>query len=211
MLHLKTPAIRLLVNHPFWQFSCEIYKDTKDVLLEMQSHHGLNVNVILFCYWFSANYQKVLSKNDIKRLLTAIHKWHQHTIHPLRTLRDSLQKHTYLEWANVIRKEVLASELMAEKIEQSLIVDLFAKERCCVKNPNIQQSILCAFRSIKFYCEVLYITLNEQDCADFIQIAHKIFPDMKKESVTALGYRMLKQPATTSASNKQSNLELFKQ
>jgi uncharacterized protein (TIGR02444 family) len=194
MLHLKTPAtIKLLVHHPFWQFSCEIYKETKDVLLAMQSHHDLNVNVILFCYWFSANHQKSLSKNDIKRLLSAIHKWHQHTVHPLRALRNSLQKHDYLDWVNIIRKEVLASELMAEKIEQSLIVNLFTQEACCAKNTNTRQSILYAFRSIKFYCEVLYITPNEQDYADFIQIAHKIFPDIKKESVTALGYSMLKQ------------------
>ncbi|MDF3054385.1 MAG: putative cytosolic protein [Gammaproteobacteria bacterium] len=210
MLHLKAPSTKPLPlgNHPFWEFSCDIYKDTKDILLEMQSHHGLNVNAILFCYWFSANYQKVLSKNDIKRVLTTIHKWHQHIIRPLRTLRDSLSKYTYRDSLNAIRQEVLASELMAEKIEQSLMVDLFAKEKCHIKNPSMYQAASCAFRSIKFYCDVLYITLNDQDCDDFIQITHKIFPNMKKENITALGYKILRY--STNPTNKPANLELFK-
>jgi uncharacterized protein (TIGR02444 family) len=211
MLHLKTPSNRLLSDHPFWQFSCEIYKHAKDSLLEMQAHHGLNINVILFCYWYSANYQKSLSKNDIKQLLTVIHKWHQNTVHPLRALRNDLKARTDLDWANKIRREVLEAELMAERVEQTFIVDLFAKYGRHVKNPNTQKAILYAFRSIKFYCEVLYITLNDQDCADFIHVAQCIFPDVKPDTVNTLGRRILKRTPNASVSKQRINMELFRE
>lgn len=204
----RPPAV--INDHPFWQFSRYTYQHTKEVLLEMQAHHGLNVNVLLFCYWFCANYKKTLTKVDIKQLLANIHVWHEKIIRPLRRLRTNLKKRTDINWVNDIRNEVLDTELTAEKIEQLMIVNLFVKEIAYTKMANMQKALFHIFKSIQVYCEVLFVTLNEKDCSDFIYIATKVFPDLKPSEISMLANKILLQTHKVDLSNdKLLNLELF--
>lgn len=200
-----------LPNHPFWSFSCQIYEHTKDNLLALQNRYNLNVNMLLFCLWFAANNQGLLSKQDLKQLLTRIHTWHERIVTPLRNLRNGLHKaYDNADWAEPIRSEVLATELTAEQIEELLIVDAAPKKAQRNRSRTFAQRATQACQNIITYCQVLYIHLDEVDCTCVSEILTTIFPELGMQDALNLCRSVLMgkhQP--NKLTQKQLQLELL--
>ncbi len=169
----------LLPNHPFWGFSCQIYGDTKENLLGLQNRYNLNVNMLLFCLWFAANNHGLLTKQELKHLLTSIHTWHERIVMPLRHLRNTLQKaYAGPDWTDPVRSEVLATELTAEQIEELLIVDAAPKKAQRNRSRTYAQRAAHACQNIVTYCQVLYIYLDDVDCTSLGEVLSTVFPEL---------------------------------
>ena len=166
-----------LTEHPFWQFSCQIYDQAKEELLHLQNRHGLNINILLFCIWFTITYHTNLSKTDIKHILTMIHIWHERIILPLRRLRDSLPRTESESWQQVLRNEILNTELSAEYIEQSLILSC-VREKPIRNRKKLALQASLAYRNILTYSQILYISLDQMDFQSLSSLFQIVFPTL---------------------------------
>src|ERR1700722_14306139 len=110
-------ASKTLPVHPFWKFSVKIYSHpvVENTLIALQDERGLNINVLLFCCWYSLGDQGRLSKLKIKEILSSIQPWHERIVTPLRRIRAQLKTEPNFPWPG-IRQEVQTHELIAEQI-----------------------------------------------------------------------------------------------
>jgi len=115
----------LPLDNPFWQFSLRVYAvpEAAAECLDLQRLRAINVNVLLFCSWIAVSRRMALDAADIGLIESEIRGWHALAVLPLREIRDRLKSSTELKHQEVqaFRRQILASELHAEQIEQALI------------------------------------------------------------------------------------------
>ena len=115
----------LPIDNPFWQFSLRVYavREAAAECLELQRVRAVNVNVLLFSSWIAVSRHIALNAADIGSIESEIHNWHALAVLPLREIRDRLKSLAEMQHQDVqaLRRQVLASELHAEQIEQALI------------------------------------------------------------------------------------------
>lgn len=89
----------------------------------MQRALSIDVNVLLFCAWLGAAKHMALDATDITSINDAVGSWHDTAVRPLRAVRESIKTLPEMTHDEVqaLRKQVAASELRAEQIEQALL------------------------------------------------------------------------------------------
>jgi uncharacterized protein (TIGR02444 family) len=121
---METLAL-LAPDNPFWQFSLRVYAvpEAAAECLDLQRVCGINVNVLLFCSWIALSRHIALDAADIGLIESEIQNWHALAVLPLREIRDRLKSSTEMRHQDVqaFRRQIFASELRAEQIEQALI------------------------------------------------------------------------------------------
>lgn len=193
--------IASLQNHPFCRFSDQVTKRAEDALLALKNRHDLNTDLILFCHWFAANNQGLLSKIEMKRLLTTIYTWHQKIVAPLYTLCNQLQRSITLDlWTleDSAYEDAKNALTTAQRIEQLFLADVLPKKSRRSRTSLIQIATHACI-NISHYCQSVYISLNEIDYQDFSIITAAAFPDMDSNKMLSfvrgiLGERQAKQP-----------------
>lgn len=196
-------------EQPFWDFSCDIYRRNQSLLLGFQARHGLNINVLLWCVWIAAHSRGLLSKQELKRLLLAIHDWHQHIILPLRRLRDRLREVAHVNWAQPVRHEILATELLGEQIEQQLLIATCTSKRPVRNFKPCLQRAAHAYQNILTYCQLLYVALDENDCLELCEILAAVFPELSLHDSLALGRTIVLGKQKLAPTPKQQQLGWF--
>jgi uncharacterized protein (TIGR02444 family) len=117
--------VLLQLDNPFWQFSLKVYAapGVAAECLALQRALSIDVNVLLFCAWIGAVRRVPLDLTSIGSIQDAVGSWHDTAVRPLRAVRESIK--TLPEMAHdevqALRKQVAASELRAEQIEQALL------------------------------------------------------------------------------------------
>jgi len=108
----------------FWQYACELYiqPGVKESCLALQDNQQLNVNLLLLLCWCEQNQQQ-LSKSQIDALISAVSPWHQDYTQPLRQLRRQMSQQDAA--TSAAKRAMLDAELALEKIEQSLLLEMF--------------------------------------------------------------------------------------
>ncbi len=174
-----TSSMTLLPSHPFWHFSLQIYEHdlARQALLSLQTKHGLNINLLLFACWHAATNQGQISKQEVKALLATIHHWHERIIVQLRGIRDRLKYSNGQEWTQTIRQEVLATELMAEHVEQLLLTDAYIKKPQRNRR-SVQQKTTNACQNILSYSSTLFVNFDIEDCSLIAQLLKVVFNDL---------------------------------
>lgn len=121
----------LPMDNPLWRFSLRVYavREAAAECLDLQRVHAINVNVLLFCNWIAVSRHIALTAADIGLIESGIHNWHTLAVLPLRDIRDKLKSSTEMQHQDVqaFRRQILASELHAEQIEQALIFQQAAR------------------------------------------------------------------------------------
>lgn len=205
-----TPTSTLLPSHPFWNFSLLIYEQelTQQALLALQNKHGLNINMLLFCCWYAATNQGQLNKQEIKQLLTTIHTWHERIVMQLRFIRDQLKNSSTAAWANAIRQEILSAELMGEHIEQLLLTDCHSKKPSRSRRSHQQQAVN-ACQNMLSYCTILFISLDQHDCALIAHLLKSCFPELNNVEINNFCKAiLLNKPILSKPAQKQLKLQL---
>jgi len=110
--------------NPFWDFTLAVYRrdGVSAACIALQDRLGLDVNFLLLCVFAGAQ-DTVLSGGDLARLEMRAAPWRQSVIHPLRQVRRWLKDQTLLprEVVDALRRGVLAQEIEAEGMQQSLM------------------------------------------------------------------------------------------
>lgn len=117
----------LQLDNPLWQFSLRVYgrPGVAAECLDLQRAWSLNVNLLLFGCWIAVRERIALSAVELESIEHAVAGWHARAVLPLRAIRDDLKRAAEMRYPEVelLRKQVLASELRAEQIEQALIFE----------------------------------------------------------------------------------------
>jgi len=191
----------LLQNHPFCRFSDQIRQQTEVALRALKHRHGLNGDLLLFCYWFAANNQGLLSKTNIKRLLAAIYSWHHKIVAPLNALCNQLTESVALNvWTleDSAYESAASALLTAEQIQQQLIAEVLPKKPRRGRN-FLAQTTTHACLNVSTYCQAVYVSLEEVDYECLAEIATVVFPEMDSTKTLAfirkiLAGRQFKEP-----------------
>ncbi len=114
-------------HNPFWDFSLAVWgrEAVEPACLDLQEHHGLDVNLLLFCGW-AGRRGRALDDADIARLIEAARPWREATVLPLRKLRKWLKGQSVAPGAaaGALRERIKDDELQAEAIQQDLFVEV---------------------------------------------------------------------------------------
>lgn len=114
----------------FWQFSLAVYggEGAGRACLSLQDRLGADVNLLLFCCWLGAARGRILSPDELSRLIEAVAPWRSNVVGPLRAVRRYLKQtggadsgHPY-ELAASLRAAVADNELVAERVQQGLLI-----------------------------------------------------------------------------------------
>jgi len=114
-------------NHSqnFWPFSVELYArdGVADACLELQNRFGVDVNLLLFCYWFADQYGE-LDDELLEKLCLFSTSWKQQVVQPLRDVRNWMKDNSPLlglaqdSRYHTLRERIKFDELAAEKYQQ---------------------------------------------------------------------------------------------
>ena len=110
----------------FWNFSLDLYsrEGVAAACLALQSDYQLDVNLILFCYWYGNYFGEV----DEQLLADAVEfsaKWRHHVVQPLRDSRNWMKLNADRnDGFDKLRERIKADELAAEKYQQERIAAL---------------------------------------------------------------------------------------
>lgn len=110
------------VGDAFWAFSLAFYgrAAVAAACLDLQDHHGRDVNLVLYACWVGLSGRGRLAAADFARAEDAIAPWRRTTIEPLRSARRALKGS---EKRNVYAA-AKAAEFAAERIAQRRLADL---------------------------------------------------------------------------------------
>ena len=66
-------------EHPFWDFALRVYRcdGVGQACLNIQSRHGIDVNIMLFCLWLGETGRGVLDDGEMKAVMSASEDWHE--------------------------------------------------------------------------------------------------------------------------------------
>lgn len=113
-----------------WGFAVAIYEmaGVKPACLSIQARYGLSISTLLGCIWAGAEGYGRLGATEMETAIRRAVEWHREIIQPMRSLRRRLRQAPPAgleERTENLRREVLAQELEAERIEQRLLLEDF--------------------------------------------------------------------------------------
>lgn len=112
----------------FWNFSVELYacERVADACLDLQNSYGIDVNLLLFCYWHG-RYHGEFAATTLEQSLEYSTTWKQEVVQPLRNVRQWMKANAG-EYVQVdqsqyetLRARVKFDELAAEKYQQEAL------------------------------------------------------------------------------------------
>ncbi|HVG50915.1 MAG TPA: TIGR02444 family protein [Xanthobacteraceae bacterium] len=112
---------------PIWDFVLAYYgqKGFSEAAIALQDSSGVDVNMILFLMWMSAQ-RKTLSTEDARAIGETSHKWQKSVVIPIRAIRRLLKDSAPLvqqETALAYRKKVQALEIEGEQLQLNAMAD----------------------------------------------------------------------------------------
>jgi uncharacterized protein (TIGR02444 family) len=125
--------------NPFWDHAFGLYRraGVEGACLELQSRHGLDVNLVLLCCWLGS--RGIEAERDwLARTAAIARGWQTDVVGPLRAVRSSLKAQLTEPAAGSIaarwpaltaglRQRALALEIDGERLEQLLLAELAAE------------------------------------------------------------------------------------
>lgn len=115
-------------EHPFWDFSLEVYMapGVGKACIELQERHGLDVNLLLFCVWAGASGRGVLDDRGMEAATSSVRVWHDAVVRPLRAVRTRMKgglPRASAELAESLRRRIQKIEIDCEHAEQLMVAD----------------------------------------------------------------------------------------
>lgn len=106
----------------FWSWSLARYArpGAESLLLRLQDECGLNVNVLLWAVWCAEHFEAA-PEIAFRKALDDVNAWQGRVTKPLCGIRRDLKSLADMDGADALRVQVKASELAAEKIEQTML------------------------------------------------------------------------------------------
>lgn len=168
----------------FWAFSLAVYDrpGVAPACLALQDRHGLDVNLLLFCCWASA--QGIgLDRHSLGAAEAAVASWRNQIVRPLRSLRQRL-KRGMAEFPEgelaALRRRILDIELEAERIEQGRLETLLPPAGTATESGP-----MLAVRALRLYFRLQGVDPDDVDDRDCKALLAGTFPDSSEASLNA--------------------------
>ena len=110
----------------FWNYSKKIYGPLTATFLFLQDRFGLDVNLLLLCFWLG-KYRWVLTDREFFVLIENVMPCRDHLIGPLRQARRFVKKNDDIPNSENLTAKILLIELEAERLEQMILIDSLSK------------------------------------------------------------------------------------
>jgi len=122
------------LNHPFWQYSLQIYAadGMEELCLTLQNEHEIDVNILLFSTWLATQY-RILDISLLEQN-TRLQYWQNTIIPPVRQARIALGNH---ERNHTLYTELKTVELRAEQEVQAILWSMHHEFALCSDSSNV--------------------------------------------------------------------------
>lgn len=119
------------VNEEHWRFSLRFYgeRDVSYACIVLQDRCGVDVNVLLLSLYATLSLNRVHDDQDIEAMDNGVRILRDQVIEPLRHVRRHI-KGKYSSAGENIRQLVKQSELLAERLEQSMLAETLIARDC---------------------------------------------------------------------------------
>jgi uncharacterized protein (TIGR02444 family) len=120
----KYSGTELSFKKTLWSFSVKLYAKPKieEACVCLHEKYQINLNLLFFCCWLADEQYSPLNEKHIKKIIKKILPWHTRIIKPLRKLHKTFNKNQQNKKLKKLNRDFVSSELLAEQIEQSLII-----------------------------------------------------------------------------------------
>ena len=125
----------LLTADELWQYSLKHYPKIDSLLLELQDHYQLNINLLLLC-GYAQQQGCAIDELQLANLLSQCQQWQQQLLTPFRTLRRELKS----QLTATQYQAMLTMELALERHQQQQLVTSLPE--LPNNNPEAQANIL---------------------------------------------------------------------
>jgi uncharacterized protein (TIGR02444 family) len=171
---------KTLPGNPFWDFSVWFYQHplVEQGLLSLQEERGLNVNIVLFCFWSALKGHGRFTKSDLKKILVAIQIWHEEIVVPIRRIRKLLKSKGH--WPDIYNI-ILKNELFTEQIEQLIIYEKFIQKTRSTRTNSQKLTDIC--RNIATYCQLSNSYLDLNNCKKICEMLATLFTKIDQEII----------------------------
>ncbi|NQV55107.1 MAG: TIGR02444 family protein [Rhodospirillales bacterium] len=154
----------------FWEFSLSVYgeKGVAPACLELQTRHGVDVNLLLYMAWAGARGHR-LNADELAAAEDAVQRWHREIVVPLRILRSELKTDTKgapVGLSEHIRSGIKSAELDAERAEQLMLAAVIER----LSNPGGEDAA-AGLTNMRAYLSRFGGKLNEADEAGIALLA----------------------------------------
>jgi uncharacterized protein (TIGR02444 family) len=172
-------------DHPFWDFSLEVYhrEGVGAACLHLQAHHGIDVNVMLFCLWLGRSGRGVMSDEELRALRDATDRWHDVVVRGLRRIRTTLKEgfpETPENLRESLRGSIQAAEINSEHLEQLLLAAAVDRP-AAAEGASLEDRAADGGRNFGRYLDSLEINFEPADCVHFAHILGQTFPGLAPE------------------------------
>jgi uncharacterized protein (TIGR02444 family) len=137
-----------------WTFSLTVYGDTdvQQECLNLQDTCGVNVNLLLLCAFVGAVHRAILPAQAVDDAADTVCEWHK-TVVNLRAARRALkafatEPSTIAALAADLRASVKASEIEAERIEQTMLENWSAARIGAWSRTRPADAVLCNIKTL---------------------------------------------------------------
>ncbi len=177
-------------QNPFWDYAIEVYRrdGVGQACLDLQEHHGVDVNVLLFCCWLGASGRGALDDGRMARLVKTVEPWHGDIVRGLRAVRAALKgglDTAPRDLSDALRARIAAAEIDSEHIEHFMLVadtaDLAPNEAIAM-----EQRLSDAVANVGRYFACRGIQVTAADMAPLTTIFASGFPEVGQEIVAGL-------------------------
>jgi uncharacterized protein (TIGR02444 family) len=172
-------------DHPFWDFSLQVYSrdGVGTACIHLQEHHGIDVNVMLFCLWLGETGRGVLDAEECAAMTAAVEKWHLDVVKGLRGVRRIL-KDGFPDVPHALREslrgEVQAAEIDSEHLQQLLLAA--SVDRAPAAGAlTVEDRAGDATRNFDLYLNTLGVVFEPADSVQFAHILGQAFPGLAPE------------------------------
>jgi len=168
-----------LFQKTLWSFVLKVFenKEMQEACLLLEQRYALDVNVFLFGCWAAKESLPALTVDDIAVILQKTIPWRVKVLEPLKRLRESLPKKRNTPAMIRLYQDAVRNEILAEQIEQSLIVQSVAKlDRTSRDETGDEMNVAnSALGNIFTYLRYQNITLHKNDLEKVYRIVKFCF------------------------------------
>jgi len=175
----------------FWDFSVRLYDQTgvADACLALQSRHGLDVNLLLYCCWIGA------SRGEFRgtEFMTAVEFAETWSVNVVRRLREARtwMKTTGCESGHVpqaecmaVRADVKAAELAAERLQQIGLDSL--SEPAAEKPLSADEQLRATLNNLNLYLTHKRLDRTQDSLSDLATVVINAIPESDYDTITRL-------------------------
>ena len=144
----------------FWNYSKKIYEPLRATFLFLQDRFGLDVNLLLLCFWLG-KYRWVLTDREFLVLIENVMPCRNHLIGPLRQARRFAKKNDDIPNSENLTTKILLIELEAERLEQMTLIEALSKF-CNKHTDDVCSEAELTVLNMKSYLKAASLPMNKE-------------------------------------------------